>query len=250
MGGDLLPHGFGATSDYDDFIEDFLAPQFANLKKSMGESYPEVVLILGNDDPRIEERKVISHDSKGLWRYAHQKILRAEPYSVLGYSFVSPTPFQFKDWERYDVSRYVDPGCISPEHGHRSVEVSAHERRYRTIKKDLEDLTEGRDLSQFICLFHSPPHNTKLDRVALDGQMIDHVPLDVHVGSIAIRRFIEERQPLLSLHGHIHESTRLTGEWREQLGRTHMFNAAHDGPELSLLRFDPEDLDNAQRRLI
>jgi len=35
------------------------------------------------------------------------------------------------------------------------------------------------------------------------------------VGSIAVRRFIEERQPLLTLHGHIHESARLTGDWRE-----------------------------------
>ncbi len=46
-------------------------------------------------------------------------------------------------------------------------------------------------------------------------RMVDHVPLDVHVGSIAIRRFIEARQPLAALHGHVHESARLTGAWRE-----------------------------------
>jgi len=85
---------------------------------------------------------------------------------------------------------------------------------------------------------------------ALDGRVVDGVPLDVHVGSIAIQRFITERQPLLTLHGHIHESARLTGSWRDRIGRTHMFSAAHDGPELALVRFDLNDLENATRELI
>ena len=89
-----------------------------------------------------------------------------------------------------------------------------------------------------------------LDRVANDGRMIDSVPLDLHVGSIAIRRFIEERQPLLTLHGHIHESARLTGSWRDRLGRTHAFGAAHDGPELALVQFDLSNLGAARRDLV
>jgi Icc-related predicted phosphoesterase len=80
--------------------------------------------------------------------------------------------------------------------------------------------------------------------------MIDGVPLDVHVGSIAVRRLIESRQPLLTLHGHVHESARLTGSWRDTVGRTHMFSAAHDGPELALVRFDLADLDGATRELL
>ena len=96
-------------------------------------------------------------------------------------------------------------------------------------------------------LFHTPPHETKLDRAALDGKMVDHVPLDLHVGSIAVRRFIEARQPLLTLHGHIHESARLTGSWRDRIGRTHLFSAAHDGPELALVRFDLEHPEGATR---
>ncbi len=101
-----------------------------------------------------------------------------------------------------------------------------------------------------VCLFHSPPYRTDLDRAALDGHTVDHAPLDLHVGSIAIQRFIEDRQPLLTLHGHIHESPRLTGNWRQKIGRTHAFTAAHDGPELALVRFDLDDLDNATRELL
>lgn len=80
--------------------------------------------------------------------------------------------------------------------------------------------------------------------------MIDHAPLDVHVGSIAIRRFIEARQPLLTLHGHIHESSRITGSWKDSLGKTLMFSAAHDGPELCLVRFQLDSLETATRQLL
>jgi Icc-related predicted phosphoesterase len=76
------------------------------------------------------------------------------------------------------------------------------------------------------------------------------VPLDLHVGSIAIQRFIAQRQPLVTLHGHVHESTRLTGSFRDRIGRTHLFGAAHDGPELALVSFDLEDLEGASRVLL
>jgi Icc-related predicted phosphoesterase len=79
---------------------------------------------------------------------------------------------------------------------------------------------------------------------------VDHVPVDVHVGSMAVREFIEIRQPLLTLHGHVHESARLTGSWRDQIGRTFCFSAAHDGPELALIRFDLEHPEAAARELI
>jgi Icc-related predicted phosphoesterase len=58
---------------------------------------------------------------------------------------------------------------------------------------------------------HCPPHGTSLDRapqltpdlkVVLDGGE----PRIVPVGSRAVRTLIEEIQPVLSLHGHIHES--------------------------------------------
>ena len=68
---------------------------------------------------------------------------------------------------------------------------------------------------------------------------IDHVPLDCHVGSIAVRRLIEQKQPLITLHGHIHESAKRMGSWRDKIGETHLFSAAHHGPELALVRFDP-----------
>ena len=186
----------------------------------------------------------------GLWEYVHGRRAEVAGYTVHGYAFVPPTPFLFKDWERYDVSRFVDPGCVSPEEGLRTVAVPENEVRYGTIARDLEALVPDGDLSRTVVLFHAPPYDSMLDRAALDGKTFEGVPLDLHIGSVAIRRFIDERQPHLTLHGHVHESTRLTGTFIEQLGRTVALQAAHDGPELCLLRFDLETPATATRHLL
>ncbi len=216
----------------------------------MADRYPEIFIILGNDDPRSEEAAFVDVSESGLWKYIHQRIVPFMDYQIMGYAFVPPTPYPLKDWERYDVSRYVDPGSFSPEEGRRTVPVAANEIRYGTMRDDLEKLVGSASLELTVCFFHSPPYETRLDRAPLDRARVEHVPLDVHVGSIAIRRFIEEHQPLLTLHGHVHEAARLTSSWRDRLGRTPMFNAAHDGPELSLVSFDLGDLDHATRELL
>ncbi|MCA9728579.1 MAG: metallophosphoesterase [Candidatus Eisenbacteria bacterium] len=250
LGGDLLPHGMATRGIDGDFLHAFLEPGFARLRDELGEAYPSVCLILGNDDGRAPEAEIARGEQRELWLHVHGRAIPCGEHTIYGYAYVPPSPFLLKDWERYDVSRFVDPGCVSPEEGVRTVPVPDEEIRFTTIEKDLAQLTAGRDLTNAVFLFHTPPYQTMLDRAALDGKVIDHVPLDPHVGSIAVRRFIEERQPLLTLHGHIHESTRLTGSWRDRIGRTEMFNAAHDGPELSLIELDLRTPTTATRRLL
>jgi len=216
----------------------------------MTTAYPSVFLIMGNDDARTEEAAVLELQDQGLIHYIHNRYGSLESYRIYGYAYVPPTPFRFKDWERYDMSRYLDPGDVSPEEGVCSIPVDERERKYSTIKDDLALLAGDTSLEHAVFLFHAPPYRTHLDRCALDGIKVDGIQLDTHVGSIAIRSFIETRQPLLTLHGHIHESPRLTGSWRDRIGRTHLFSAAHDGAELALIQFDLEDLGRAVRRLI
>lgn len=245
LGGDLLPHGFSRTYE-GDFFEDVFLSGFRKIRKESPGI--RVFIILGNDDPMTVEPLMKKFSREGLWEYIHGEKKVLEDFKVFGYAFVPPTPFRYKDWERYDVSRFVDPGCISPEEGIRTTDPG-EDIEYTTIKDHLEELTRDEDLEKAVFLFHSPPYNSHLDRAALDGQMVDHVPLDVHVGSIAIQRFIEERQPLLTMHGHIHESSSITGEWMEKNGRSLSVSAAWDGPELAVIRFDLEDLGNISRKL-
>ena len=248
LGGDLLP-SFGSRGE-SDFLNDYLSQEFIALKTRLGSDYPRVFLILGNDDGKSQEEDLIRYmEREKIWEYIHNKSAQFGPYNIYGYAYVPPTPFLNKDWERYDISRYVDPGCIAPEDGWRSVEQPLNIIQYATIQADLNTLIGNNDLSNSILLFHTPPYKTKLDRAALDGKMIDHVPLDVHVGSIAVKNLLLDRQPLLTLHGHVHDSARLTGFWKEQLGETTALSAAHDGPELALVRFDPDHPLEASREL-
>jgi Icc-related predicted phosphoesterase len=248
LGGDLLPSFRGGH--HKSFVRDYLSVKFGDLREELGNEYPRVFLILGNDDDRKEEVDVISIMEKDhLWDYVHNKKVEYKIYTIYGYAYVPPTPFLNKDWERYDISRYVDPGCVPPEEGWHSVERPLNIIQHATIKQDLDKLVEENDLSRSIFLFHTPPYQTNLDRAALDGTMIDHVPLDVHVGSIAVKNLIVEREPLITMHGHIHESARLTGSWKEQLGKTAMLSAAHDGPELAVVKFDPDNPREATREL-
>lgn len=247
LGGDLLPSRGAQPAD---FISQFIVPGLFDLRTRLGDDYPRFFVIPGNDDPRCYEPLLLDAEEQGLWHYIHGRKAQFAGFDVYGCAYVPPTPFQLKDWERYDVSRYVDPGCVSPEEGSRSVPASESELRWTTIWGELATLLGDAALDRAILVTHAPPYDTVLDRAALDGRMHDHVPLDVHVGSIAVKRLIEQRQPLLSLHGHVHESARLTGAWKTTMGRTVSINAAHDGSELALVRFDPESPAGATRELL
>lgn len=249
VGGDILPNR-ARLPEPAGFLKNHFLKGLRAVRAKMGDNYPSVFAILGNDDGRWGESMMEEASREGLLTYVHMRKAAMARWAVYGYSYVPPTPFRLKDWERYDVSRYVDPGSISPEEGIRTVEVTPEEVRYATIREDLETLVGGEDLSRAVFLFHAPPHDTALDRAALDGVKVDHVQVDLHVGSIAVRRFIETRQPLLTLHGHIHESACLTGSWRTEIGRTIAISAAHDGPELALVRFDLDDPGSASRELL
>jgi uncharacterized protein len=248
LGGDLLPGLAGGDGERPFF--EFLAEELEALRGALGDRYPRVLAIPGNDDPGAAAEELCAPAFASNLELIHGRRAMLGAHAVFGYACVPPSPFALKDFERYDVSRFVDPGAVSPEDGFRSVPVDESAIRYGTIAADLDALVGDADLWEAVLLLHSPPYETRLDRAALDGRSIDGVPFDVHVGSIALRRFIEARQPLVTLHGHVHESARLTGSWRDAIGRTRMFSAAHDGPELALVRFDLADPDSATRELL
>lgn len=253
LGGDLLPHVHRSVrlgqKEIPDFMKDYLIPGFKNLRRQLGCNYPEVFVIMGNDDHRIEEPAFVEGEKIELWKYLNNSKFKFGPYTIYGYPFVPPTPFLLKDWEKFDVSRFVDPGCVDPTEGFRTV-VPDYDPEYSTIEKDLTLLSGDNDMTKAIFLFHTPPYQSVLDRASLDGHKFEHVPLDVHVGSIAVQRFIIERQPWITLHGHIHESVRITGEWKQQTGRTFSYSAAHDGTELAIVKFQIDNPAECERMII
>jgi len=254
VGGDMLPSGILKSiikhAEHYDFVRSYIKPGLDELRQHLGDDFPCIGVILGNDDPRSEEPSLIELEKSGLWHYIHFRQIQYGGFTICGYSYVPPTPFRLKDWERYDVSRFVDPGSTAPDEGIRTVEIPDYEAEYSTIKKDIEILIQDLNMKKTIMLFHTPPYDSYLDRAALDGMMFDHVPLDVHVGSIAVQSFITEKQPMITLHGHVHESSRITGHWEQQFGETKSFSAAYDGEELALVKIDLGHPENAVRELL
>jgi len=98
----------------------------------------------------------------------------------------------------------------------------------RTIEKLASELS---NISLSIFNFHAPPFNTYLDvALELDENLRPVIkagqPNMVNVGSISVRKAIEKHQPLLGLHGHIHESKAV-----EKIGKTICINPGSEYTE-------------------
>lgn len=80
------------------------------------------------------------------------------------------------------------------------------------LMKKIDDMTSKlKNPSRSIFNFHCPPYGTTLDQAPqLDAELKPKLsasgPVMASVGSKSVRAAIEKYQPLLGLHGHIHES--------------------------------------------
>lgn len=253
IGGDLLPHQSNQRekdqTQVGDFVRDFLIRKFASLSDKMECEYPEVFLIPGNDDRKILFDAVAEGEKTDLWRNLHNRCIVIGKYRFYGYACVPPTPFMIKDWERFDVTEEVGPGCIAPADGYHSLPPD-HDPKMDTIQKDILKLVGDDNIEFGVFLFHSPPFQTTLDQAEINITNSDRQTSCIPVGSKAIGRFIDEKKPYITMHGHIHESARLTGKWKQSFGRTWSFSAAHDGPELAVIKFELQDPLSVSRRLI
>ncbi len=179
-----------------------------------------------------------------MWYYIHNKCKEIYNHNFLGYSYSPPSPFLLKDWEKYDVSPEIEEGCIAPENGITTVMIN-HNERLSTIQNDLDKLATEKNIKKSIFLFHAPPYKTSLDVI------YNHRKQKIqYAGSKAIRKFIEINQPYITLHGHIHESSKLSGSWKDKIGNTFCFSAAYDGNELAIINFNLDKPQSAVRILI
>jgi Icc-related predicted phosphoesterase len=92
----------------------------------------------------------------------------------------------------------------TPWHTYREEDEPDLEARLRAVVGQLTSPPE-----RTIFSFHCPPHASGLDdapELTADMDLKDAGHSTVPCGSTAVRRVIEEFQPALSLHGHIHEA--------------------------------------------
>jgi len=138
-------------------------------------------LMLGNDDPE-ELRPLLDRAPWG--QHAEGRVLQVdEDHEMISWGYSNPTP-----WATYR-------------------EQSEDELRARYA----ELVEQLRDPARAVFNLHPPPYDSGLDEApvldaGLQVQSTAGQARMAPVGSHAVREVLERAQPLLGLHGHIHES--------------------------------------------
>lgn len=154
-------------------------------------------VIPGNDDPwSVDDvlaggEKVVACD---------EQVEMVGPHEMVSFGYSNRTP--------WNTPRELDEDEI-----------------YSRLKRLVDQLE---DPARSILNVHVPPYESSLDTAFEVDEELRYVtkggrPHEVPTGSRAVREIIEETQPLLSLHGHIHESKGVT-----TLGRTVAINPGSD----------------------
>ena len=232
LGGDLCPHATGEAGLRRQRL--FLEGMLVEFARRLHEAVPraELLLMMGNDDWAANHALLEQHEGE-LWRVLHDRVAEVDGVRVAGLSWVPITPFAMKDWERWEDGGPESPPRLagwSSRSGALREFTFDPQRREPTLADALAALADRTAPAETLFVLHSPPRDTLCDVMA-GGH---------HVGSRAIRGFVEAHQPPLVLSGHIHESPRVSGAWRDQVGRTIVVNPGQFGsPRLCGVWFDP-----------
>ncbi len=149
-------------------------------------------ILNGGNDDIFEIDQMI--ESSPCVTFAEGKLIDLDGFSMISMGWTNPTP--------WDTFREAPEDELA-----RKIEAIA---------------TQVPDMGRAIFNFHAPPYGTGLDEApALDANMRPVLGGAVMkpVGSVAVRDSIMEHQPLLSVHGHIHESRGV-----KRMGRTLAIN--------------------------
>ncbi len=246
LGGDLFPDGdvSDPRGTQTAWVTRVFLPMLAGWRRQLPEL--AIACIFGNHDWACTRRAVRdSADGWGMVALDHHEAWLFRGMNFLGFSYTPPTPYWVKDFERLDLPNDEIPelgGSVWDERTAAAQAISPADffREKSSLTDKLSSVRTPPAPWVFVC--HAPPHASKLDR-------LPHVPYPV--GSRAVRSFIEARQPLLALHGHIHESPQVTGAWQESLGETLCVNPGQGTDRLHAVTFDayrlPQTLRHTQR---
>ena len=247
FGGDLCP-GVASSASPRLPIEqpEFLLHRLSHLLSDWKEAHPtlRIFAIPGNDDCQTILPALGELEMNDLIENLHRETRTLGAYTLMGLSYVPPTPFQLKDFERWDDAPEPDSDsysyrCVAGSPRGFTVIGDFHDYldSLPSLKQELQRLPI-KDPLQTIAVIHCPPFGTKCD-VLFDGR---------HIGSKAVRSWIEKNQPRLALHGHIHESPRLSGTFLDRIGATTVINPGADlaRPHLVFIDLDnPAELEHS-----
>jgi len=215
IAGDLFPKDKG-IQDHFNFMH-----HIKKYAKQIKDLNIELVLMLGNDDNQHLIPLFQELDKEGLFHFVHDSIKMVKGYEFVGMPWVKDYPFTYKFWIKPDINgddgislqQFGEPIILNKDNKWEKIEGKYlhYLLEKGSIEQSLSDLvSQVKDMNKSIWLIHGPPANMKLD-VCGHGE---------EVGSKAVTVFLEKNEPMLTIHGHIHESPEVTGIWKKQVGNT------------------------------
>lgn len=215
-GGDMLPKLGERHLDQPAFINGFLRDYF----KELQEHNITYLTMLGNDDLLSVDGlfEQVCDEFGNVHNIAGKKVLIGG-YEFIGMNNILDHPFGCKDRviteKDYIPQRQLSYFAgISNEYGYdRIFNWLEYSKTELPLMCDiLQELPEPENQKQTIYVMHMPPEGLRL------GQLLYQ---DLDIGSVDIYEFLKSKQPLLSLHGHIHESPDTEkGTWINQIQHT------------------------------
>lgn len=215
-GGDMLPKQCDRHIEQPIFIKDFLKEYFTELKKH------NIIYLamLGNDDLVVLDDLFnnICNEFDNVYNIADQKVC-INGYEFIGMNSILDHPFGCKD-------RVVAEMNYIPQQQLSSITLVSNQYDYDIIDNwldysatqlpymcDILDALPKPDcLNKTIYVMHMPPAGLKLGQLRYGN---------LDIGSMDIYSFLKKKQPLLSLHGHIHESPDTQkGQWINYISQT------------------------------
>lgn len=215
LGGDLFAYSRRAAAQLA-----FAEGSFKRFLSRLRAARLPVVAIHGNDDRAAAVAHLHEFAAAGLLRLGGLQPQRltgradaTDGITIVGYPFVPPTPFRLKEHERRDLAadRYAGPRPFCLSSSDPTVPWLAAPPDWLDRQPSIaEDLAAIPTIAPpWLLLAHSPPWG-----------VLDRATSAERAGSRALRAWIAARQPLLALHGHIHEAPDLLGRWADRLGPT------------------------------
>ncbi|MBS3100704.1 hypothetical protein J4204_01065 [Candidatus Woesearchaeota archaeon] len=117
------------------FLEKFVLPLLKEFNKKNKNT--EIYAIMGNDDFRENLDILENADKNKILKSIHKKSIKLnKSFSIAGYSFVNPTPFRLKDWEKPDFEGDGAPTQLFNE------EIRSIGKENGTIQEDLNQLKQ------------------------------------------------------------------------------------------------------------
>lgn len=243
LGGDLFSDGEQPEEPGGQLAEvrDRILPQIRRWSERSSEL--QVLILSGNHDWQPTVDFLAQNVSPPLFQLDEQP-LAINGVQLQGFGYTPWTPHGLKDFERLDVS-----GDPLPSAGGYAFDVDAGEVKqvsaddhYNAHPAMSEMLNAVPNCDgPLIFVAHAPPINSRLDELP---------EIDGAIGSRAVRAFIEQRQPLVTLHGHVHESYLKTGQWHAMLGKTLCINPGQQSDQLHAVLFESEDPQTSLRHTV